>query len=64
MSTQADLKLYDLNGHLREHTEDLQAIERKMNSFFTHEGDFRPQSKSSSDFWNQIKSKVDHVEGP
>ena len=52
MKAEADLKLWDMNGQLREHTQDLEAVERKMNSFFTNEGNFKANNKSSSDFWN------------
>ena len=30
-----ELKLWDLNGHLNEHTEELEAVEDRMQALFT-----------------------------
>ena len=60
---QPELKLWDLNGRLKEHTEELETVENKMQAFFTHQEGNSKTGASSSEYWKQIANRVAVAEG-
>ena len=58
-----DLKLWDLNGRLNEHTEELEAVESRMQALFTQQEGNAKAGSSSSEYWKQISNRVGIAEG-
>ena len=60
---QPELKLWDLNGRLKEHTMELEAVDDKMQAMFTQQEGGQKVGASSSEYWKQISHRVGIAEG-